>query len=148
MIHQVNFLSHVLVTLALLPSLAAAEQPRVLCTTSCYHYAGKFSIANWNGQPGDKDVLGYYQNNKLNFQIWLTEFQRRVLQHEQYKHITINGFHPGYVNSGIWTLAGAETSWIAWFLQAFLQLLAYFIAITPQQGLVIILLQYSHRTEV
>jgi NAD(P)-dependent dehydrogenase (short-subunit alcohol dehydrogenase family) len=135
MIHQVNFLSHVFVTLALLPSLAAAEQPRILCTTSCYHYAGNFNIANWNGQPGDEGiVLKYYQNNKLNFQIWLTEFQRRLLQHEQYKHITINGFHPGYVNSGIWNLANAKTSWIAWFLQYFLQILAYFIAITPQQG--------------
>lgn len=136
MIHQVNFLSHVLLTLRLLPSLAQAEEPRIVCSTSCYHYVGTFDISNFNGKPGDPDGanLQYYQNNKLYFQIWLTELQHRLLEHEQYRKITINGYHPGYVNSGIWTLAMAKESWWAWAIQCVLKTMAYFIAITPQQG--------------
>jgi hypothetical protein len=36
---KVNFLSHVLLTLRLLPSLARSAEPRIICTTSCYHSA-------------------------------------------------------------------------------------------------------------
>jgi nucleoside-diphosphate-sugar epimerase len=70
-IHQVNFLAHVLLTLRLLPSLAKAEAPRIVCTTSCYHYEGKFDLDGWNGRPTDPSnaALRYYQNNKLNFQV-------------------------------------------------------------------------------
>jgi NAD(P)-dependent dehydrogenase (short-subunit alcohol dehydrogenase family) len=116
-IHQVNFLAHVLLTLRLLPSLAKAKEPRVVCTTSSFHYLGEFDLSNWNGELGKAGNEGvhYYQNNKLNFQIWLTELQRRLLQHEEYKHITVNGCHPGYVNSGIWNLNKSDASaWKEW----------------------------------
>lgn len=42
-----------------------------------------------------------YSNNKLWFQTWIGELQRRLLQHDHYKHITVNGVHPGYVFSSI-----------------------------------------------
>lgn len=69
-----------------------------------------------------------YPNNKLYFQMWVLELQFRLLQHDQYKHITVNGVHPGYVNSGIW-----ETSQLTW-THSFVKMLAYYFAITPQQG--------------
>lgn len=131
-IHQVNFLSHVLLTLSLLPALAKAPEPRIVCTTSCFHFLGKYDISNFNGGKGLGRIGGvqYYQNNKLYFQIWLTELQHRLLQHEQYKHITVNGSHPGYVNSGIWNIAGSGGWWKSYFMKCF----AWMLGIDPQQG--------------
>lgn len=69
-----------------------------------------------------------YPNNKLYFQMWVIELQFRLLQHDRYKHITVNGVHPGYVNSGIW-----ETS--QWTLtHSVMKTLVGYFAITPQQG--------------
>ncbi|KAK7700928.1 hypothetical protein SLS57_011905 [Botryosphaeria dothidea] len=139
-IHQVNFLSHVLLTLRLLPSLARAPAPRVVCTTSCFHYLGKFNLADFNGALAlsGPDGVQYYMNNKLYFQIWLSELQRRLLLHPQYRHITVNGVHPGYVNSGIWNL-NFEDGWLTPLKVLFVKLLAWFLAITPQQGSLTIL---------
>lgn len=133
-IHQINFLSHVLLTMYLLPSLAKAPEPRIVCTTSCYHFLGQYNIANFNGDPKNAGAEGvqYYKNNKLYFQIWLTELQHRLCQHEQYKHITVNGFHPGYVSSGIWTLQ--RNFWFAWLLSSILLLASRFFGINTKQG--------------
>ena len=132
---QVNFLSHVLLTLRLLPCLAAAKAPRIICTTSCFHYLGQFDLGNFNAE---KELAGYegvqfYMNNKLWFQTWLRELQRRLLQHEQYKHITINGVHPGYVNSGVWNLNSKS-----WRKEIVLKAMAWIYAIDTQQGSVAI----------
>ncbi|KAF2667565.1 WW domain-containing oxidoreductase [Microthyrium microscopicum] len=104
--HQVNFLSHVLCTLRLLPALARAPQPRVTCTVSSMQFNGDFDLRNCNGEIKlpSRDGAHFYSNNKLWFQVWLTEMQRRLLQNDQYKHIIINGVHPGWVNSEIWNL--------------------------------------------
>lgn len=127
-------LSHVLLTLYLLPSLAAAKAPRVLCTTSCFHYLGQYNISNFNGEPGNAGAGGvqYYKNNKLYFQIWLTELQHRLLQHEDYKHITVNGFHPGYVASGIWQIQ--QSSWLNFIISYILVFLARLFGINTKQG--------------
>jgi NAD(P)-dependent dehydrogenase (short-subunit alcohol dehydrogenase family) len=139
-IHQVNFLAHVLLTLRLLPSLAKAPAPRVVCTTSCFHFLGAFNLANCNGELGETGVkvVGFYQNNKLWFQVWLTELQRRLLQHDEYKHITVNGVHPGYVNSGIWNL-NYEAGWLTQARSGVFKLMAYFLGIDEQQGSLAIL---------
>jgi len=132
-----NFLSHVLLTLRLLPSIAKAPAPRIVCTTSCFHYPGVFDLTNFNGEkPGTSGIDGvqFYMNNKLFFQTWLTELQHRLLQHEEYRHITVNGIHPGYVNSGIWNLNTAQP-----WKEGLLKVLAWFLAITPQQGSLAIL---------
>jgi len=138
-IHQVNFLCHVLLTLRLLPSLAKAPAPRVVCTTSCFHFLGRYDISNFNGGPGlsGEEGVNYYQNNKLYFQIWLTELQHRLLKHPEYKHITVNGVHPGYVNSGVWNLN--RKSWIVSIKTFAVKLAARWFAITPQQGSLAIL---------
>lgn len=97
---QVNFLSHVLLTLRLLPSLARSAEPRVICTTSCYHHLGVFDLDHFNGALGGEG--NDYKNNKLYFQMWVAELQSRLLKNPEYLHITINGVHPGFVASGIW----------------------------------------------
>jgi NAD(P)-dependent dehydrogenase (short-subunit alcohol dehydrogenase family) len=139
-IHQVNFLSHVLLTLQLLPSLARAQAPRIVCTTSCFHYLGKFNVNNFNGELllAGLEGVSFYQSNKLYFQVWLTELQRRILQHEQYRHITVNGVHPGYVNSGIWNL-NTEGGWFTPVLSGVAKVAARFLGITSQQGSLAIL---------
>lgn len=128
---QINFLAHVLLTLILLPSLARAETPRIVCTTSSFHYNGRFDLANFNGELGKAGPGGvyYYQNNKLWFQVWLTELQRRLLLHDEYRHITVNGVHPGYVNSGIWSLNFNQGAF-----EFVLKMFANLLAINCQQG--------------
>ena len=119
-----------LLTLTLLPSLAKAEEPRIVCTTSCFHYPGKFALSGFNGATTMKNMgVQLYQNNKLWFQTWLTELQHRLLQHESLRHITVNGVHPGYVNSGIWNL---NTS--APVRQFVIKVLTFLLAINEQQG--------------
>lgn len=68
-------------------------------------------------------------HNKLLFQIWLTELQRRFLQHPPYAHITINGVHPGYVASGIWNL-NSNAPWFEWVLKT----AAWILGISSEQG--------------
>lgn len=139
-IHQVNFLSHVLLTLRLLPSLAKAPSPRIICTTSCFHYLGRFDLRNTNGELGKTglDGVGFYQNNKLWFQVWLTELNRRLLMNPEYRHITINGVHPGYVRTGIWNL-NSDSGIFTSLKTGFVVMLAYFLGITSQQGSLCIL---------
>lgn len=130
---QVNFVSHVLLTLRLLDSLAKSAEPRVVCTTSCFHFLGRFDLEHFNGEDG---MAGDpYGNNKLYFQTWLSELQRRLHLNDKYKHITINGINPGYVNTGIWNNPRPEVreSWLDLGMK-FLKPLAAIFAITPQQG--------------
>jgi NAD(P)-dependent dehydrogenase (short-subunit alcohol dehydrogenase family) len=139
-VHQVNFLAHVLLTLSLLPSIQKAKEPRIVCTTSCFHFLGTFKLANFNGElieAGEGGGASVYQNNKLWFQIWLTELQRRLLQHPEYKHITVQGVHPGYVNSGIWNMNG--NSWLVPIVSLLARSLASYYGIDSQQGSLAIL---------
>ncbi|KAJ5278657.1 hypothetical protein N7478_004029 [Penicillium angulare] len=127
-VHQVNFLSHVLLTIRLLPSLGKSTDPRIVCTTSCVHHFGVFDLDHFNG--GLEMKGNDYHNNKLYFQMWLTELQIRCLKHPEYAHIRINGVHPGFVASGIWH-DDLKRSGIS--IRALAFLLRY-VAITPQQG--------------
>ena len=122
-------------TTRLLPSLAKAKEPRVVCTTSCFHFYGQFDIRNFNGDLGRTGRAGVqlYMNNKLWCQTWLTELQFRLLQHDRLKHITVNGVHPGYVYTDIWNLN--KKSWV----QIPLKIMASLFAINSQQGSLAIL---------
>ncbi|WPH04988.1 WW domain-containing oxidoreductase [Acrodontium crateriforme] len=134
-VHQVNFLSHVLLTLRLLSSLARAERPRVVCTTSCMMFFGTLNMDKFNsdGCKGEE----FYCNNKLFLQIWLTELQHRLSESERYSHILINGVHPGYTNTGIWHVA-RPPGWISWIRQLpesiLVTTLANLFAISAEQG--------------
>lgn len=109
--------------------------PRVVCTTSSFHFLGRYEISNFNGGPGlsGEEGVNYYQNNKLYFQIWLTELQERLLRQKVYRHITVNGVHPGYVNTGIWNL-NREDSWVLTIKGWIGKTAARYFAITAQQG--------------
>ena len=131
---QINLLAHVLLTLRLLPSLAKAPESRIVCTPYCFHKLGQINKANLKCDPGNAGSEGvqYYKNNKLYFQIWLTELQNRLVKNEQYKHITINGFHPGYVASGIWNIL--RTFWFSWLLARILLFVSQVFGINTKQG--------------
>jgi NAD(P)-dependent dehydrogenase (short-subunit alcohol dehydrogenase family) len=124
LVHQINFISHVLLTLILLPSLAKAPAPRILCTTSNMQYLGVFDLEG-NANRGGETA---YPNNKLYFQTWLTELQTRLAKNDKYKHIVVHGVHPGYVMTNIWN--PQTTSWGEWLLQKLLP----WAGITAQQG--------------
>ncbi|KAJ5546012.1 hypothetical protein N7494_003597 [Penicillium frequentans] len=128
-VHQVNFLSHTLLTFRILESLARSAEPRIVCTTSNLHFFGKmeFEIENL---PVPKQK-GPYERNKLYYQIWITEMNRRLVSSEKYRHITINGIHPGYVNSGIWNFSGTNQG--TW-QETIFRLLAGYLTITTEQG--------------
>ena len=70
-----------------------------------------------------------YPNNKLYFQMWVTEMQSRFLKHPEYLHITINGVNPGFVASDIWHDVSDDS-----ILERSLKLLLRYYAITPRQG--------------
>ena len=131
---QVNFLSHCLLTMRLLPNIAQSSYARIVCTTSCFHYPGIYDLADFNSEKKRTGHSGvqYYQNNKLYFQIWLTELQHRLLQHEKYKHITINGVHPGWVNTGVWQLQGSKLKNAT--AGAALRFISSWMGIDPEQG--------------
>ncbi|KAJ5138341.1 uncharacterized protein N7515_003189 [Penicillium bovifimosum] len=104
-IYQVNFLSQTLLTLHLLPSLSRANNPRILCTTSCSHHFGIFDLDTLEPkqkQQQQRKGTNDYGNSKLFLQMWVAELQRRLDNHLEYNHITINGLHPGFVETGIW----------------------------------------------
>ena len=131
LLHQVNFLSHTLMTMLLLPALRMAKEPRVVCTTSCMQFSGRIDVENMDA------VEEAYPNNKLYFQVWLTEFQRRCLASDTFKHITAHGIHPGYVDTGIWQIARDHKGpkpWAAYLLLTFLG----WIGISSEQGSVAI----------
>ncbi|KAJ5938897.1 hypothetical protein N7466_002031 [Penicillium verhagenii] len=109
-LHQINCISHTLLTFRILESLARSAEPRIVCTTSNLHFFGKLELDKEN-LPVRK-IGGTYENNKLYLQTWLSELQRRLISSEKYRHITINGVHPGYVNSGIWNFSPSlEGGW-------------------------------------
>jgi len=129
LIHQVNFLSHVLMTLSLLPALAKATAPRVLCTTSNMQYMGIFNLANSNAGTELS-----YAHNKLYFQVWLTELQARLAHSPEFKHIVVHGLHPGYVMTNIWNPLTKENVKEMSFGEWFLGKLLPYVGITAQQG--------------
>lgn len=87
-------------TLRLLPSICQSPQPRILCITSSLHHLGIFDLAHFDCGPGMQG--SDYINNKLYYQMWLTELQARFLRTKEYMHITVNGVNPGFVASSIW----------------------------------------------
>lgn len=48
--HQINFLSHCLVTYHLLPSMRNAQAPRIINTVSIFHNGGVLDFNNFNDE--------------------------------------------------------------------------------------------------
>lgn len=121
----------VLITLRLLPSLKQSKAPRIVNTTSAAHLTGEYSLDNW--KPGlwtqSHHNPAIYGSSKLYNQCWLTELQSRLIQNEEYKKITIQGVHPGFVNTAI--LGKTQEGGI--LLKVALALVTRF-TIDPEQG--------------
>ncbi|KAK0546134.1 hypothetical protein OC846_005073 [Tilletia horrida] len=134
LVHQVMFLSHFLVTFYILPSMKKAVAPRIVNTASCFHYGGHMDFANFNFEkkiregPGGVDL---YCTNKLLVMVGLTkELQERLSRSEHYRHVIVQGVHPGFVASNIWhgTLAKKDIG------SSVIQFLIGWLAIDTQQG--------------
>lgn len=126
-LHQVNLLSHILLTLHLLPSLTKSADPRIVCTTSNLQHFGVLDLEHFNCEPGMKGKD--YPNNKLYLQMWVAELQSRLLKHPAYSHVTVVGVHPGFVASGIWDSIDQTD-----ILNRIMVFLTHYLAITSQQG--------------
>ncbi|KAE8213348.1 hypothetical protein CF327_g3129 [Tilletia walkeri] len=106
MSHQVLFLAHFLLTFYVLPTMKDAKAPRIVNTASCFHYGGQLDFANLNFErklnEGPRGVT-LYCTNKLLVMMGLTkELQERLSRSEHYRHVVVQGVHPGFVASNIW----------------------------------------------
>lgn len=125
-LQQVNFLSHALLTLLLLPALARAVAPRVVYTSSNMHYFGGESMDYGNLRSR------LYEVNKLFLLMWMHELQARMAKHPEYQHIVAHGLHPGYVASGLFDQL--EKQGTTGFVNRMFCRLRRYLAISPQQG--------------
>jgi NAD(P)-dependent dehydrogenase (short-subunit alcohol dehydrogenase family) len=88
----VNHFGHFVLTHALLDSLRASEQGRVVNVSSGVHSGGEIDFENLNLEHG---FSGYdaYANSKLMNVLFSNELARRL----QNTHITSNALHPGVI---------------------------------------------------
>lgn len=118
---SVNFLGHALLTLTVLPSMKKAAAPKIVnvslspCpvwlasnhenqTVSCFHYGGRLDFSSLDYEKGQSRGIGgvrAYCDTKLLFMMWTKELQERLSRSDDYRHIIVNGVHPGYVSSNI-----------------------------------------------
>lgn len=96
-------LGHFLLTHELLPSVRAAQDPRIVVTSSVAHKYGTLVEFDNFENPGDNHLLlavpfFTYGRSKLANLLFVREFGRRVAD----PRIRINAFHPGAVRTEIW----------------------------------------------
>ncbi|KAL9937217.1 hypothetical protein V8E36_003626 [Tilletia maclaganii] len=132
--HQVLYLAHFLTTLYVLPTMKKAKAPRIVNTASCFHYGGQLLFNNFNVEQkineGPRGVT-LYCTNKLLVMMGLTkELQERLSRSEDYRHVIVQGVHPGFVASNIWH----TTKSLPQYLQNVIQWALKNIAIDTQQG--------------
>lgn len=103
--HVINFLSHCLLTLYLLPCLAKSSAPRIINTCSIFHNGGNLDFANMDNEkltPLGHSCVQAYCDSKLWFLMWTVELQDRLSRSKDYRHVIAHGIHPGFVGSNIW----------------------------------------------
>ena len=141
LINQVNLLSHVLLTYLVLPSMKDAKAPRIINTSSCFHYGGVLDFANFDsekelaaagGKPLDDKLATWYCASKLKLAMWSKELQSRLSRSEDYKHVISHAVHPGYVNTNVWNSGWMKKTPAP--IRVVLGLGLKYIAITPYQG--------------
>lgn len=98
--HQVNFLSHCLLTFIILPSMKSSRAPRIVNTCSAFHNGGNLDFNNFNNEK--KTSIGLqgvqmYCDSKLQHMMFTRELQSRLSRSEDYRHVIVNGIHPGFV---------------------------------------------------
>lgn len=120
----------------ILPALVRSEDPRIVCTTSCMQHFGKFDFTNANSTADPAS----YSHSKLYFQTWLTELQSRLSANPSLRHISVQGIHPGFVSTGIWTPVQApEGTQPMAFADKLANVVVGYFGVNPQQGSLAIL---------
>lgn len=94
---QTNFLSHVLLTRLLLPTLSRGTKPRVVSVSSEGHRTGRIA---WDNLELERGYGGFraYANSKLAQILFTRELARRE------PSITVNAVHPGAISTNIWRM--------------------------------------------
>ncbi|KAF6767170.1 Short-chain dehydrogenase/reductase SDR [Kalmanozyma brasiliensis GHG001] len=108
----VNLLSHVLLTLSLLPAMKKSKAPRVVNTCSIFHHGAKLDFANMDNEkatPLGPNCVQAYCDSKLWLLMWSVELQERLSRSEEYRHVVVHGIHPGFVGSNIWANPDSTT---------------------------------------
>jgi len=94
---QTNFLSHVLLTRLLLPSLSSGSKPRVVNVSSEGHRTGRIA---WDDLELERGYGGFraYANTKLAQILFTRELARRQ------SDVCVNAVHPGAIATNIWRM--------------------------------------------
>jgi NAD(P)-dependent dehydrogenase (short-subunit alcohol dehydrogenase family) len=105
-----NHLGHFALTGRLLPSLLAAEAPRVVTVSSLAHRRGKPDVLD--GNPAENySPEPAYANSKLANLLFARELQRRAVEHGT--ALTSTAAHPGVAATNlVASPQGAGSSWI------------------------------------
>ena len=94
-------------------------------------FFGTFDFSNANSTADPRS----YSHNKLYFQTFLTELQSRLSGTTTLSHVAVQGIHPGYVNTGIWTpLQAAQDAEPMPFADRLANMLVRLFGVDPQQG--------------
>ncbi len=92
--HQVNYLSHFLLTNLLLDDLKRSAQGRIINVSSSVYTVGKFDPHNLQSEK-KFSVLGTYAASKLLMLMFTRELARRLAG----TRVTANAVHPGIVRT-------------------------------------------------
>ncbi len=89
---------HFRLTQALLEAVKAAEQGRIIVTSSVMHKSGKINEASFKDPARHRFGMSAYGQAKLANLLFARELARRL----KGTHVTVNAFHPGGVATGIY----------------------------------------------
>ena len=101
----VNYLSHFVLTGALLGALRSAPAPRVVSLSSLAHRAGKIDFDDLQARQGYKPFKAYGQS-KLAMLMFALELQRRSDRHGW--GLTSAAAHPGFATTNLMHAEGAS----------------------------------------
>lgn len=180
--HQVNYLSHCLLTLIVLPSMKDSKAPRIVNTCSAFHNGGVLDFRwvrlrvevtciflNWHWITSHPTAISTTKRKLLEVfkgfnltaiasysiwwvsdcwfrsyhklfsslttfrfcflsltKMWTRELQSRLSRSDDYRHIIVNGIHPGFVGESLrestdsdtetWREASSSVDFRVWFL--------------------------------
>lgn len=134
---SVNYLGHCLLSLVLLPAMKKAQSPRIVNTCSCFHYQGNLDFSNLDYEKSQGQIRGpggvqAYCDTKLQHLMWTKELQNRLSESEEYRHVIVNGVHPGFIGSNIWKAPGISD--LAWPQPQLLNWIVSSLSVSTQQG--------------
>lgn len=144
---SVNYLGHCLLSLILLPAMKIAKAPRIVNTCSCFHFQGNLDFSNLDYEKSNGQIRGpggvqAYCDTKLQHLMWTKELQHRLSESEEYRHVIVNGVHPGFIGSNIWNTPGISD--LPWPKPQLLHLTVSSLTVSTQQGSLCILYGALH----